>query len=145
MDMIPVIEKAWSWIGLIPSEVIASNAFGNVIVCDQAGRYWRICPEELTCQIVANSKAELDTLLVDPEFIADWEMPALVEIACASLGPLSPDRCYCLKMPALLGGEYRAENLGTNSRTELIAFSGDVAEQIKNVPDGGKVEIRVVW
>jgi hypothetical protein len=136
MHMIETIAKAWGWIGLKPVEVVASSAFGNVIVRDVVGAYWRICPEELSCELIAHSEEELQRLFAEEEFLTDWEMPALVELAREKLGPLAPDRCYCLKMPGVFGGEYVADNLGTNSRSEVIAFSGDVAEQIRDIPDG---------
>lgn len=143
MGMIGAISKAWSWIGLEPVDVITSNAFGNVIVRDKCGRFWRICPEELSCQVVAESEDEYRVLISDEEYLADWDMIQLVALASRKLGSLAPDRCYCLKVPGVLGGEYVAENLGTNSRLEVIAFSGDVAQQLKDVPDGAKIEIRI--
>lgn len=144
MDMIDTIRTAWSWIGLDAEEIVTSNTFGNVIVRATDGAYWRICPEELSCVPIARSQSEYERLLADEEFVSDWEMANLVELAREELGPLSPGRCYCLKMPAVLGGQYDVSNLGTNSRIEVLAFSGDIAQQIKDVPDGGKVEISVV-
>ena len=140
MDMIETIKSAWSWIGLEPRDVVASNAFGNVIVSAADGAYWRICPEELSCERIAENQAEYEQLLSDDAFVADWEMSDLLKLARETLGPLAPGRCYCLKIPAVLGGSYTANNLGANSRIEVIGFSGDVAEQIKELPDGANVE-----
>ena len=144
MKMLDVVRTAWNWTGLDPAEVVATNAFGNLIVRARDGAIWRICPEELSCQAIAANDEEYQALLADEEFRIDWEMRALVKLAYETLGPLEPDRCYCLKMPSVLGGAYEAENLGTNSRLELVSFAGDIGEQIKDVPDGGRVEIRVV-
>jgi hypothetical protein len=47
--MVETIRDAWSWVGLNPAEIIFTNLFGNLIVKDAAGIFWRICPEELTC------------------------------------------------------------------------------------------------
>ena len=63
-------------------------------------------------------------------------MAPLVELARASLGPISEERCYCLKLPAVLGGAYDSANFGTVTRLELLAFAGDVAEQINNAGNG---------
>jgi hypothetical protein len=38
------------------------------------------------------------------------------------------------------GGAYDAANFGTITRQELLLFTGDVAEQIKDVPDGASVK-----
>jgi hypothetical protein len=142
--MLDTIRKAWGWIGLEPAEVVATNSFGNLIVRTADGAYWRICPEELSCQQVARNADEFATLSDEIEFRTDWEMLRLVELARQRLGPLPEGRCYCLKLPAVIGGNYDATNLGTISLIELISFSGDMAEQIKNVPDGGQFQIKVV-
>lgn len=41
-----------------------------------------------------------------------------------------------------IGGEYGRENLATISQVELIRASGDLAQQIKDLPDGEKVRLR---
>jgi len=71
-------------------------------------------------------------------------MERLVGIATAALGAPSAERCFCLKTPGLLGGEYAITNVGLITIAELIAFSGDVASQIRDLPDGTKVKFKVV-
>jgi hypothetical protein len=142
--MLDTIRKAWGWTGLDPAEVVATNAFGNVIVRATDGTYWRICPEEWSCEQVARSAKEFADLCCEEGFRTDWEMTRLVELARQQFGPLPEGRCYCLKLAAVIGGKYDAANLGTISLDELISFSGDMAEQIKDVPDGGQVEIKLV-
>jgi hypothetical protein len=68
-------------------------------------------------------------------------MDRLVQLAEHHLGPLSEGRCYCLKLPAVLGGTYEPTNLGTNSVRELLAFAGDIAQQIKDLPDGAQIDL----
>jgi hypothetical protein len=142
--MLDTVRQAWGWIGLDPVEVVATNLFGNLIVRAKDGAFWRICPEELSCKRIAENVDEFATISSGDEFRTDWEMSRLVELARQKLGPLSEGRCYCLKLPAVIGGSYEVSNLGTNSVLELIAFSGDLAEQIKDVPDGGEIQIEIV-
>lgn len=142
--MLDTIREAWGWIGLDPAEVVAENAFGNLIVRAADGTYWRICPEELSCEVVARSAEEFAVLSRGDDFRTDWEMARLVEQARAKLGPLTADRCYCLKLPAVIGGAYDAANMGTISRKELVSFAGDLAEQIKDLPDGAQVQIKII-
>jgi hypothetical protein len=136
------IRESWNWAGLDPAEVVAVNPFGNVIVRARDGTFWRICPEEWSCTVVARDADELAALLRDDGFQADWRMDRLVGIAFAKFGTLPAGRCYCLKRPAVLGGRYDADNLGTISREELIAFAGDCARQIKDLPDGAQVTFK---
>jgi hypothetical protein len=140
--MLATIRKAWGWSGLEPSELIAINSFGHLIIRDIDGHYWRIIPEEADCRVIAETQHEYNELLKQDEFLIDWEMEAVTDIAQDKFGPTGAGRCYCLKMPAVLGGEYAAENIATVSVDELIAFAGDLARQIKDIPDGAEIELK---
>ena len=94
--------------------------------------------------MIARSTEQYNELIKDKDFLTDWHMDALVEKAEAEYGIQSKDRCFCLKIPAVLGGPYDIDNIGTVSRLELILFSGDIAEQIKDVPDGSQIEFKFI-
>ncbi len=143
MDRVSAIAESWGWAGLQPKVIIADNAFGNLIVEDRDGCFWRITPEELSCEVVAKSRPELEDLLRDPDFLGGWNMKALVHAASASVGPLGPGRKYCLKLPGVLGGKYEVANLGSISELELIRVSGDMARQIAELPDGANVRLEI--
>ena len=91
--LLAVVREAWGWTGCSPVEVIAVNAFGNLILRDEAGRFWRLCPEDVYCRIVAQSRAEYHRLLSSQDFLTDWEMIELVTEARESLGAPGDDRC----------------------------------------------------
>jgi hypothetical protein len=97
----------------------------------------------LSCEKVARNADDFAALLRDEEFRTDWEMARLVRGASQKLGPLADGRCYCFKLPTVIGGNYEPANMGTISLSELISFSGDMAEQIKDIPDGGQIEINL--
>ena len=121
-----------------------SALFICLIVRATDGQYWRICPEDLTCKIIAESRPHLDAVNETQEFRRDWWMKSMVDDAVRLLGPLEEGRKYCLKMPAVLGGPYDPSNFGTSPLLELIAFSGDTARQIKDLPDGAEIKIKIV-
>ena len=141
--MIEAIEKAWGWTGIKPVEVIGENEFGNLLIRDSEGKIWRLSPEDVYCDVVANNDAEYKDLIEDPEFMEDWTMENLVSFAREKLGSLSDTRKYCLKIPGILGGEYGGDNLGTAPLEEIIAFSGDIAKQIRDLPDGTQIKIEI--
>ncbi len=140
--MIETVRTAWSWTGLVPAEIVKVNSFGNLIVKSADASYWRICPESLTCEKIANDFAAFSKIWNNQEFQFDWDTLNLVSLAKDKLGTLEEGRCYCFKLSPALGGTYEANNMGAISLQELIAFSGDIAEQIKDVPEGGKFEIK---
>jgi hypothetical protein len=143
MKIIDEIADAWGWRGVRPQALVMQNEFGNVIFTNQDGQYWRICPEELACEIVAKNEDDFVRLQNTSEFLNDWAMGQLVEQARSMFGIPSADRCYCLKIPATLGGAYTLANIATIARTELISVSGQMAKQIDDVPDGAQVRLKV--
>ena len=144
MNVIDEIKEAWGWVGIEPITVVGENDFGNLIIEDSEGKFWRLCPEDLYCKIVANDREELNQLSVDQEFLADWYTEALVEQAKDQLGALIDGEKYCFVTPGVLGGEYAVSNIKTAPLLEMIRFSGDVANQIKELPDGAQIKLKVV-
>lgn len=144
MSLVETIRLAWGWCGVDPVEVVGENDFGNLMVKDALGHYWRLCPEDLSCTIVARNREELDVLSSNQEFLRDWHMSALVDEAFEKLGVLPEGRTYCLKIPGVLGGEYGGDNLATIELEELVRASGNIAQQIKDLPNGAKVRLKIV-
>ena len=77
MEIVETIARAWGWTGLVPKSVVDRNSFGNVIVVDRDGRYWRICPEQLTCVAIASNDDKYARARSDPTFARDWAMDEL--------------------------------------------------------------------
>jgi hypothetical protein len=144
MELIAIVKESWGWTGLDPDQIVGDNDFGNLMVKDHSGRYWRLCPEDLYCRVVAESRPELDALSHSQEFLRDWYMTELVAQAKERLGPLRPGYKYCLKIPSLLGGEYGGGNLASIPIGELISASGHIARQVADLPDGAKVRLSIV-
>lgn len=143
MNLAEELRESWGWVGLDPVEVVGENDFGNLMIKDKDGKYWRLCPEDLSCKVVAQNRNELDALSHDQEFLHDWYMRNLATQAKEMLGPLTEGRKYCLKIPGVLGGEYGGSNLATISLVELVRFSGHVAKEIKDLPDGAQVQFKI--
>ena len=139
---VQLINKAWNWKGINVVSILESNYFGNIIFIDEKEKIYRICPEELTMKKIAESKEDFDILKNYEDFKEDWEMVNLVEMARKELGELSILEKYCLKIPAVLGGEYSNDNLGKIKYDEQILVSGDLAYQIKDLKDGQKITLK---
>lgn len=144
MNLVEEIHSAWGWVGIDPVEVVGENDFGNLIVRDADGKYWRLCPEDCSCEVIDVDRQGFDTLSSDQEFLHDWYMRELVSLAHERLGPLPEGRKYCLKIPGIFGGAYGGENLAAISLMELVRFSGDIAKQIHDLPDGAQIKLKVV-
>jgi hypothetical protein len=49
-------------------EIVGRYEFGNFIVLDGNQAYWRICPEDLTCEIVTGNSKDYLQLVEDVDF-----------------------------------------------------------------------------
>ena len=137
--LLQAISEGWSWKLGVPVEVIATNRFGNAIVRNSDGEFYRLMPEEWQCELLARTPAELEEKRKKEDFVRDWEMTPLVERAVAAHGPLAAGECFFLVKPGLLGGKYEVQNIRKIPLPELLSYSGSMAEQIQDVPDGGQV------
>ena len=144
MSIIDEVKESWGWVGIEPTEVVAENEFGNLVLKDAENRFWRLCPEDVYCEVIANSIEEYNDLIKDDEFLADWFMTAMVEEATEMLGALEEGRKYCLAVPGVLDGEYSGKNIRTAPLIEIIRFSGELGKQIGGLPDGAKVKLKVM-
>jgi hypothetical protein len=131
------INDAWGWVGLNCVAVLGANPFGNLLLLDDEGRYWRLRPQDLLCEPVASNAAGLAALSYNQAFLDEWYMPEMVNLAEATLGPLVEDRKYCLKIPRSLGGGFQRENLAMVPLSELIRFAGEGAQQFEGLPRFG--------
>ena len=142
-DLLQDIREEWGWSGIDPAEIVHVNRFGNLVIVDTGNVYWRICPEELSCSIIAEDRAAFNRLWHDDAFQTDWQMSRLAGLAREVHGPLTGGRVYNFLIPAVLGGAYDVQNIRTLSLSEYIAFAGSIAFQIKDLKDGDQVVLSV--
>jgi hypothetical protein len=100
MITVDEINEAWGWSGLAAVEVLGENDFGNLIIRDEDGKYWRLRPQDLCIEPLAVDRAAFDALAYNQAFLNDWYMPEVVHLAESALGPLTAGRKYCLKIPS---------------------------------------------
>ncbi len=144
LEIIKVIESSWGWTGIQPIKIISDNAFGNLIIQDVNNRYWRLCPEDLYCNVVAENTEEFKKLSSEDNFLQDWCMETLSAQSSDRLGELAHGEKYCFVVPCVLGGEYSANNIKKVLLKEIIGLSGDIAKQIENLPDGAQVKLKLI-
>jgi len=144
MNIISEVKKYWGWVGINPAEIVAENDFGNLIIKDADNKFWRLCPEDVYCEVVAESIDDYNQLINDDDFLNDWNMTVMVDEAVEMLGPLKEDYKYYLVIPGVLNGEYSGTNISTAPFIEIIKLSGDLGKRIKDLPDGAEVKLKVI-
>jgi hypothetical protein len=71
-------------------------------------------------------------------------MSRLVELATKNCGPMAELDCYRSKLPSVVGGTSDTETIRTVSPKALIPYPGDIADQIKDLQDGGKIVFKAL-
>jgi hypothetical protein len=142
-QVIEALHAEWRWILSEISEVLAVSSMGNVCLVDNQQSYWRICPEELSAEIIARSASELDSWFADPDAKADWQMSGMVSEMIELYGEPELGECFGLVIPGVLGGKYSSENIRRRSLYDYLRFTGDLARQIKDLKDGETIELKL--
>ena len=144
MNIISEIIKSWGWVGVNPTEIVAENEFGNLILKDADDKFWRLCPEDVYCEVVAESIDDYNELINDNDFLNDWNMTIMVNEAIEMLGELKEGYKYYMVVPGVLNGEYSGTNIQTAPFIDIIRISGNLGKQIKDLPDGAEVKLKVI-
>jgi hypothetical protein len=82
----------------------------------------------------------LEKLLSDP--VEELELWLLDEWLCGNLQPTVGEH-LCPKIPFVAKGPAESQNLYACGRVESMRFKGSFAHQIRNVPTGGQIDLRV--
>ena len=144
MNIINEIIESWGWVGVNPTEIVAENEFGNLIIKDADNKFWRLCPEDVYCEVVAESIDDYNELINDNDFLNDWNMTIMVNEAIEMLGELKEGYKYYMVVPGVLNGEYSGTNIQTAPFIDIIRISGNLGKQIKDLPDGAEVKLEVI-
>lgn len=73
-----------------------------------------------------------------------WFMIPLVDRLVQNGQVLKKGECYSFTVPPLLGGKYEMENIKICDLYVYYSFMGQIATKAKDVPDGTKVNLKVV-
>ena len=142
--VIEALNAEWGWILPTIDAVVAVNSMGNVMLRDETQCHWRVCPEELSAEIFARTPDELQAACAAPQRKKDWQMVHLVAELVEEFGEPDVGECFGLVIPAVLGGEFSVSNIRRRELYEYLRFTGDVANQIKDLKDGETVKFDFV-
>jgi len=81
--------------------------------------------------------------LINNEKFEEWLQPQLVEKLIKDGKVLKENEVYSYLINPSLGGEYSVENIEPCDMSVHFAFSGQICEQIKDLPGGTKVNIKL--
>ncbi|MBH0114303.1 hypothetical protein I5E68_15260 [Novosphingobium sp. YJ-S2-02] len=136
------LRQGWGWSGVDFVEIEAHSLFGHVLAIDALGVYHYLDPELLSLERLGDEKAaQAHMALRETQII--WRADAHVEAATERLGATLVGEVYGFQPKALVEGDYATDNMIRLPLAEYIRFTGDLANQIKDLPEGAQVSIKV--
>jgi hypothetical protein len=91
----------------------------------------------------AESRDDFCTKIDEDDNANNWLMIPLVDRCVAAGLHLKPAQCYSYNVSPVLGGEYTVENTKMCDLSVHYSVFGQICEQIKDVPDGTKVSLKL--
>ena len=135
---------SWRWMVGETSEVVALSLSGDIFYRDGSDHVHWLDTGAGTTEEVASSWSEFRTTLANPERAAELLLQPVVEQFLQSCGPLPPGKCLGYKTLPIFGGDYSGANRVPLPALEHYLFTGEVHQLVKDLPEGGQVELAVV-
>jgi hypothetical protein len=135
------ILSCWTWKTAGMKAVAAMSVLGDLFLVgrDDAVHWLQTDGGELTR--VADDLPQFEQYLGDEEKVDNWFLPLLVEQLIAVGKTLKENEVYSFKKMPVIGGEYSLNNIEPTDISVHFAFTGQISQQIKDLPDGTEVDI----
>jgi hypothetical protein len=135
------ILSCWQWRVSDMKAVVTISCIGDIFLLGYDDNIYWLQTDSGDLTKIANSLEEYQIMLRDEENIDNWLLPLLVEKLVAAGKTLKQYEVYSYKILPVIGGEYSIDNIDPKDMSVHFAYSGQICEQIKDLPDGTKVNI----
>jgi hypothetical protein len=135
-----------SWLWLIPDlkQILLISKMGDMFLSANNGHVYWLSTDDGSLTKIADSKAGFEQMLADDANIDNWFLPSLVGKLLASNKFLGKNEIYSFKKLPIIGGEYSVDNIDPADINVHFTLTGIIHEQIKDLPDGTKVQIKPI-
>lgn len=137
------ILSCWGWKVSDMKAVALMSVLGDLFLVGQDDVVYWLQTDSGELSKVAENLLQFEQYLNDEDKVDNWFLPLLVEKLIASGKILKENEVYSYKTLPAIGGEYSVENIDPTDMSVHFAFTGQICEQIKDLPDGTKVSIKV--
>ena len=131
----------WTWLVDAGKVAIAVTPCGDAFLEDRSTHVVSFLDTQAArLDPIAASRSELRDLLAKTEFIADKFCPDAVEEMRSKGERLRAGQVYGLKLPLVLGGRFRADNLEATDAQLHFHLLGQVQRQVRDLPPGTPIK-----
>lgn len=135
--------EAWSWLVPGGGRPILFAMVGGIFFETEDGKVHWLDIGGGTVEEVAPSVEAFEKILrSEAPVVEEWFLPALVEALQKAGKRPGPGQAYFfLILPVFAEGKFTPDNMVVISAREQVVATADIHRQMKDIPDGTKVEI----
>ena len=122
--------------------VVTISVLGDMFLLGDDGVVYWLQTDSGNLTKIADTFEQYQQFLNDEGKIDNWFLPLLVEKLIAAGKTLKQNEVYSYKKLPVIGGEYSVDNVEPTDMSVHFAFSGQICEQIRDLPDGTQVSIK---
>lgn len=134
----------WTWLIGTDKKPILVSAIGDMFLqADNKKIYWLdVGSGEI--KLIANGIQDFEDKLKNIEQVNEWFMIALTTNLRLSDKKLKDGQLYSYKKLPIIGGDYTLDNFTPLDIVEHFGYTGEIHKQIKDLPDGTEVVLKIV-
>ena len=135
------LTKDWAW--LIGDEFtpIIITSIGDMFLSTRQGEIYWLNVGEGTFDPVANGLVELKDKLNNEQVADEWFMFELAKALESSISRLHQGKLFSFKKLPIIGGTYDISNFQLIDIEVHFSLTGQIHKQLRDLPDGTKVNI----
>jgi type VI secretion system (T6SS) immunity protein Tdi1 len=130
--------SSWTWLDVVGKAALCTSPFGDVFLEDGDGVWWLDTVEGTLTRPWAD-RAEFAAAMSTADGQNDYLMAGLALAAEANGLVPGPDQIYDFRVHPQLGGALEPENVEVTDFVVALAITGQVLNQIRDLPPGTKI------
>ncbi|MBI3220032.1 MAG: DUF1851 domain-containing protein [Bacteroidetes bacterium] len=135
---------SWTWLIGTNKKPILVSAIGDMFLQANSKEIYWLDVGGGEMRLIANGIQDFEEKLKNIEQVNEWFMIDLAMNLRLSDKKLKDGQLYSYKKLPIIGGDYTADNFVPLDIVEHFCCTGDLHKQIKDLPDGTMVEIKIV-
>ena len=135
---------SWHWLLPDVKQILLISKMGDMFLSANNGFIYWLATDDGSLKKIADTKAQFEQSLMDDDNVDNWFLPSFVTELIAAGKLLGEKQVYSFKKLPIIGGEYTVDNIDPTDISVHFTLTGVIHEQIKDLPDGTKVQIKLV-
>jgi hypothetical protein len=136
------ILSCWQWLVADMKAVAVMSRLGDLFLVGKDDSIYWLQTDNGGLTKVADDLQQFEQYLNDEDKVDNWFLPLLVEKLIKAGKTLKENEVYSYKKSPVIGGEYSEDNIEATDMSVHFTFTGEICQQIKDLPDGTKVNIK---